>query len=80
MALTNLVEVGEHVFAMPRPLRFTEEELRFAIAASRSWAETLRRLRYRSAGGNWRTIKKYAALWSISTELRPKEPTPSTHL
>jgi len=42
--------------------------LRAAIAASRSWAETLRRLRYRTAGGNWKTLKKYAALWDIPTE------------
>jgi hypothetical protein len=57
----------EHVF-VPCPLRFTEEQLREAIAASRSWAETLRRLNYRTAGGNWRTLKKYAALWQVPTE------------
>jgi hypothetical protein len=34
----------------PRP-RFTEEQLRDAVAVSRSWAETLRRLGYRTAGG-----------------------------
>jgi hypothetical protein len=50
-----------------RGLRFTEEQLRNAIAASLSWAETLRRLRYRSAGGNWKTLKKYAEIWNIST-------------
>ncbi|MEO8092116.1 MAG: hypothetical protein ABI726_05360 [bacterium] len=48
--------------------RFTELQLREAIRSSRSWAETLRRLRYRSAGGNWRTLQKYARLWSISVE------------
>jgi hypothetical protein len=47
--------------------RFTEEELRAAVAASYSWAETLRYLRYRSHGGNWRTLKKYVALWKIDT-------------
>jgi hypothetical protein len=47
--------------------RFSEEQLREAIAASRSWSETLRRLHYRSAGGNWKTLKKYAALWEIDT-------------
>ncbi|MGH2838468.1 MAG: hypothetical protein ACRDJY_09005 [Thermoleophilaceae bacterium] len=51
-----------------RPPRFTEDELRAAITASRSWAETLRRLDYRSAGGNWKTLKKYAALWEIPTD------------
>lgn len=50
-----------------RAPRFTEEELREAIAASISWAETLRHLKYRSAGGNWKTLQKYAALWAIPT-------------
>jgi hypothetical protein len=53
---------------VPREPRFNEKQLREAIAASRSWAETLRRLNYRSAGGNWRTLEKYAALWNIPTD------------
>lgn len=53
---------------MPRRVRFSEEELRFAIAGSRSWAETLRRLGYRTAGGNWRTLQKYASRWNISAD------------
>ncbi len=57
----------EHTF-VPRRLRFTEQQLREAILASRSWAETLRYLHYRSAGGNWRTLKKYAHLWEIPTD------------
>jgi ferredoxin len=56
------------MFAMPRRVRFTEAELREAIDQSRSWAETLRRLGYRSAGGNWKTLQKYAALWAIDTD------------
>jgi hypothetical protein len=52
---------------MGRPRRFTEDEVREAIAVSRSWAETLRQLKYKSAGGNWKTLKKYAALWQIDT-------------
>lgn len=52
---------------MRRAPRFTEVELRRAIKASRSWAETLRYLKYRSQGGNWKTIKKYAGLWAIDT-------------
>jgi hypothetical protein len=48
--------------------RFTEEQLRAAVASARSWAETLRLLGYRSAGGNWKTLQKYVALWNISTE------------
>jgi hypothetical protein len=46
--------------------RFSEKQLREAIAHSESWAETLRLLQYRSAGGNWLTLKKYAKLWNIS--------------
>ncbi|MDX6651329.1 MAG: hypothetical protein QOJ38_110 [Solirubrobacterales bacterium] len=52
---------------MPSP-RFTQEQLEEAIQESRSWAETLRRLRYRSAGGNWRTLQKYAVRWNIATD------------
>jgi hypothetical protein len=47
---------------------FTEGEARTAIAESRSWAETLRRLNYCPSGGNSKTLKKYAKLWGISTE------------
>ena len=47
--------------------RFDEQQLRAAIKDSRSWAEALRKLGYRSAGGNWRTLQKYAAAWSIDT-------------
>jgi ribosomal protein S27AE len=47
--------------------RFTEQQLRKAIAASISWAETLKKLGYQSAGGNWKTLKKYAETWRIST-------------
>ena len=52
---------------VPRRPRFTEVQLCGAIASSSSWAETLRKLGYRSAGGNWRTVQKYADLWSIPT-------------
>jgi hypothetical protein len=38
------------------------------MARARSWAETLRILEYRSAGGNWKTLQKYAALWEIPTD------------
>jgi hypothetical protein len=56
------------VFVSHRIPRFTEAQLRKAIAASQSWAEALRRLDLRDAGGNHRTIQKYARLWSISVE------------
>jgi hypothetical protein len=48
--------------------RFTEQEAREAIAASRSWAESLRRLSYCPTGGNPATLKKYAVLWEIPTD------------
>jgi hypothetical protein len=48
--------------------RFTEEEARRAIAQSRSWAESLRRLGYCHTGGNPRTLKKWAGIWGIQTD------------
>jgi hypothetical protein len=48
-------------------MREREAEVREAIARSKSWAESLRRLGYCSTGGNWLTLKKYAALWQVST-------------
>jgi hypothetical protein len=62
------VRIKCELLFVPRSPRFTEPQLRAAVAASRSWAETLRRLKYRSAGGNWKTLKKYAALWGIPTD------------
>lgn len=47
--------------------RYTETEARAAIAASRSWAESLRRLGYCHTGGNPRALKRRAAEWGIST-------------
>jgi hypothetical protein len=48
---------------------YTEEEARAAIASSLSYAEALRRLGLRSAGGNWRTLKRYATeVWHIPTD------------
>ena len=48
--------------------RYTREEARAAIAASVSFTEALRRLGMRPAGGNHRTLKRYAQEWEISTE------------
>jgi len=48
--------------------RFTEAEAREAIAASKSWSESLRRLGYCPTGGNPATLKKYAKLWEIPTD------------
>jgi hypothetical protein len=47
---------------------FTKTQARRAIAASKSWTESLRRLDYCPSGGNPATLKKYAKLWGISTE------------
>jgi hypothetical protein len=52
---------------MARRPRFTRDQLESAIQRSRCWAEVLRRLHYKSAGGNWQTLKKYARSWDIST-------------
>ena len=48
--------------------RFTEQQVREAAAASKSWAETLRRLDYCSTGGNSATLKKYVARWGVATD------------
>src|SRR3954454_4555759 len=61
---------GELVFAScPGQRWFTEEEVRAAVAASLSYAEALRRLGLRAAGGNHRTIRKYVeAVWRIPVD------------
>jgi hypothetical protein len=48
--------------------RYSEDEARRAIAASYSWAESLRRLGMCRSGNAWKILKKYAAIWDISTE------------
>jgi hypothetical protein len=52
---------------VPRHARFSESELRDAVATSRSYSEALRKVGLRPAGGNHGTIKKYVARWRIST-------------
>jgi hypothetical protein len=49
-------------------LSYTEGEARAAIAVSKSWAESLRRLGLCGTGGAWRVLKKYAEIWGISTD------------
>jgi hypothetical protein len=57
------------VFVSPLGPRYTEADARVAIAASKSFAESLRRLGMRSAGGNWRTLKHYATqVWRIPVD------------
>jgi hypothetical protein len=49
--------------------RYTETQARAAIAASLSWSEALRKLGMRPAGGNWKTLQRYAQdVWRISTD------------
>jgi hypothetical protein len=57
----------EHVFVGGGP-RFTEEEAREAIAAALCWADALRFLGMRVAGGNHKTIQNAAARWNIPTD------------
>jgi hypothetical protein len=49
-------------------VRYTEEEAREAIAASLTFTEALKRLGMCWSGGNYRTLKKWAAVWSIPTD------------
>lgn len=42
--------------------------MREAVAQSKSWSDALRRLGYCPTGGNPKTLKKYVALWGISTD------------
>lgn len=48
--------------------RYTEAQMRAAIAPSRSMAEALRRLGLGAAGANFRTLKKLAAYYDISMD------------
>ena len=47
--------------------RYSEQQAREAIAASSSYAETLRRLDLCATGGNWQTLQQWAKRWDIST-------------
>jgi hypothetical protein len=53
---------------MRRVWRFGEAEVRRAVAASSSFAETLRRLGLGPSGGNWRTLQRYCRDWGIPTD------------
>lgn len=48
--------------------RYSEQDARRAIAESRSWAETLRKLGYCHTGANPKTLKKRAREWGIPTD------------
>ena len=67
--LEALSSSDANIRSMPgRNLSYTEEEAREAIAASNSWAESLRNLGLCTTGGSWRILRKYAEIWGISTE------------
>ena len=55
------------MFVSRRRTKYDEEQARAAIAASLSWAESLRRLGLCPTGGAWRVLKKHATAWQIST-------------
>src|SRR3954471_6485246 len=61
---------------MPGGRWFSEEEVRGAVADSRSYAEALRRLGLRAAGGNHRTIRKYVDAWRIPVDHFAAGPAP----
>ena len=50
------------------PPRYSESEARQAVADSMSYAEALRRLGMRPAGGNHLTLRKYVRLWGIAVD------------
>lgn len=55
--------------------RYSEFQAREAVRASRSYAETLRRLGMCVTGGNSRTLRKYVEHWGISTQhFDPRRP------
>ena len=47
--------------------RFSEHELREAVAGAHCWADALRFLGMRVAGGNHKTVQRWAREWEIST-------------
>jgi hypothetical protein len=47
--------------------RYSEQAAREAVAASRSYSEALRRLGMCQAGGSHAVLKKWLAIWEIST-------------
>jgi len=48
--------------------RYSKSEARRAIAASLSYAETLRALGLCATGGNWRTLRIWVQRWDIATD------------
>lgn len=52
---------------MKAPARYSEDQVREAVASSRSLSEALRQLGLRPAGGNHATLRRFIADLSIST-------------
>jgi HNH endonuclease len=53
---------------VPGRRRYDEDEVREAMAASASWAESLRRLGLRPAGGNFRSLQRFAERAGIASD------------
>jgi hypothetical protein len=62
--LFSVRSLHEHVFVP----RYGEQQARAAVAVSRSYSETLRRLGMCATGGNWLTLRRWAQRWGISTD------------
>jgi hypothetical protein len=48
--------------------RYTEDELRAVVATASSYSDVLRHFGLRVAGGNFRLLRHWLAVWDISTE------------
>jgi hypothetical protein len=53
---------------VPKPLPFSEDDLRLAIAEGACWADAMRRLGYSPKGSNYQTVKGWAHRWDIATD------------
>ena len=67
MHFRNTFRAAPYRRLMRREWRFSEEEVRAAVAASMSFAEALRRLGLCASGGNWQTLRRYTDGRGIST-------------
>jgi hypothetical protein len=50
------------------PPRYSEQDARVAVAASKSYAEALRRMGASSTGNSFKVLQKYVRVWAISVE------------
>jgi hypothetical protein len=67
--MAPIVNVCEHMFVSRSGPRYSERDARDAIATSNCYAEALRKLGMRPAGGNHITLRKYAeSIWKIPTD------------